>query len=74
MFYRNRRLLLDALAGGVSRREIPPTARPAPGDARHVETFLSEYPRRARRGIVVCRVERVERLTQRVVAVPWDRL
>lgn len=53
--------------------EVKWTARPKPADARHVEKFLSEYPQRARRGLVICRCEEVERLTERVVAVPWNR-
>jgi predicted AAA+ superfamily ATPase len=53
--------------------EVKWTARPQPNDARHLETFLNEYGPRARRGLVVCRCERVERLTDRVLAVPWNR-
>jgi len=53
--------------------EVKWTARPRASDARHLEVFLSEYPRRARRGLLVCRAERAERLTERVLAVPWDR-
>lgn len=52
--------------------EVKWTARPRPADARHVETFLAEYPARARRGLIVCRSDRPERLTDRVLAVPWD--
>lgn len=54
--------------------EVKWTARPRPSDARHVETFLSEYPKRARRGLIVCRCDRPERLTDRVAAIPWDML
>lgn len=54
--------------------EVKWTTRPRPADARHVETFLSEYPKPARRGLVVCRCARPEQLTDRVAAVPWDRL
>jgi predicted AAA+ superfamily ATPase len=50
------------------------TMRPRPADARHVETFLSEYRARARRGLVVCRCPRPEQLTDRVVAIPWEML
>ena len=53
--------------------EVKWTTRPRPNDARHIETFLSEYPKRTRRGLLVCRCERPEQLTQRVVAVPWNR-
>lgn len=54
--------------------EVKWTLRPRPEDARHVESFLSAYPRRARRGLVVCRCERPEQLTERVTAIPWDML
>ncbi|MBI2897472.1 MAG: ATP-binding protein [Deltaproteobacteria bacterium] len=53
--------------------EVKWTARPAPKDARHLETFLDEHPRRARRGFLVCRCARPERVSERVLAVPWDR-
>jgi predicted AAA+ superfamily ATPase len=53
--------------------EVKWTARPQPSDARHLEAFLAEYPSRARRGLVVCRCERAERLTDRVIAVPWNQ-
>lgn len=53
--------------------EVKWTERPGPSDARHVETFLDTYPRRARRGLVVCRCPRPQRLTERVTALPWDR-
>jgi predicted AAA+ superfamily ATPase len=54
--------------------EVKWTSSPRPGDARHVETFLDAYPDRARRGIVLCRVDRPQQLTDRVVALPWDSL
>jgi predicted AAA+ superfamily ATPase len=52
--------------------EVKWTARPNLSDARHVEKFLAEYPKRARNGLVVCRCDRPEQLTERVTAVPWD--
>lgn len=54
--------------------EVKWTQRPRPPDARHLETFLDAYPRRARRGLVVCRCERAQHLTDRVLAIPWERL
>jgi predicted AAA+ superfamily ATPase len=54
--------------------EVKWTARPRPVDARHLETFLDEFPRRARRGLLVCRCPRPQRLTDRVTAIPWDAL
>ncbi len=52
--------------------EVKWTTHRRPADARHVETFLSEYPSRAKRGLVVCRCERAEQLSDRVVAMPWN--
>lgn len=52
--------------------EVKWTARPQPGDARHLESFLDEYPQRARSALVVCRCERPQQLSERVVAVPWN--
>ena len=51
--------------------EVKHTERPTPKDARHVLTFLSENPRRARHGFVVCRVPRPLALHDRVTALPW---
>lgn len=54
--------------------EVKWTPRPRPVDARHLETFLDEFPRRARRGLLVCRCPRPQQLTDRVTAIPWDAL
>jgi len=54
--------------------EVKWTDSPRPADARHVETFLDLYARRARRGFVVCRVPRAQQLTERTVAIPWQEL
>lgn len=54
--------------------EVKWSRSPRPEDARHVEAFLDEYPGRARRGVVVCRVDRPQQLTERVVALPWSSL
>lgn len=54
--------------------EVKWTARPRPVDARHLETFLDEFPRRARRGLLVCRCPEPQQLTKRVRAIPWDWL
>lgn len=54
--------------------EVKWTARPRPTDARHLETFLDEFSDRAKRGILVCRCDRPEQLTERVQAIPWQEL
>lgn len=54
--------------------EVKWATRPQPGDARHLETFLEAYRDRAKRGLVVCRCEQPQQLTERVRAVPWHML
>ena len=54
--------------------EVKWTTRPRPVDARHLETYLDEFPRRARRGLLVCRCPQPQQLTDRVTAIPWDVL
>jgi len=54
--------------------EVKWTSRPRPVDARHLETFLDEYPTRARRGFLVCRCPQAQQLTDRVRALPWSSL
>jgi predicted AAA+ superfamily ATPase len=60
-------------------REIVPievkwTERPVSHDARHVEAFLDEHSRRARRGLVVCRTPAPLKLSDRVTAIPGHLL
>ncbi|HET7291877.1 MAG TPA: DUF4143 domain-containing protein [Vicinamibacteria bacterium] len=50
------------------------TTNPRPADARGLESFLSRYGNRARRGLLVCRAPRAQQLTPRVRAVPWNEL
>jgi predicted AAA+ superfamily ATPase len=54
--------------------EVKWTERPRPEDARHLETFLDEFPNRAKRGLLVCRCPEPQQLTARVRAIGWDRL
>ena len=54
--------------------EVKWTTRPRPVDARHLETFLGEFKGRSRRGLLVCRCPEPQQLTERVRAIPWDRL
>lgn len=51
--------------------EVKWTDHPQPGDIRHLEVFLAEYPS-ARTGYVVCAVPRNVKLRRRVVALPWQ--
>jgi len=54
--------------------EVKWTEHPTPGDARHLLTFLDEHPKRARHGYVICRCSVPLALTDRVTALPWQRL
>lgn len=53
--------------------EVKWTDRPRPGDARHLATFLAEYPE-AREGFVICRAPRPMKLHAHVKALPWEVL
>ena len=59
--------------GSLLPIEVKYTAAPRPGDARHLVTFLREYPQAAA-GVVVCRTPRPFLLADRVRAVPWQQL
>jgi predicted AAA+ superfamily ATPase len=50
------------------------TENPSAHDARHIAAFLSEHPRSARRGYIVCRCPRPLQLHDRVIALPWELL
>lgn len=51
--------------------EVKWTDSPSRKEIRHLETFLSEY-RSARLGYLVCRIPRKAKLSDRVVAIPWE--
>jgi uncharacterized protein len=53
--------------------EVKWSEAPAERDARHLQTFLSEYPK-AREGFVVCRTPRRFKLTPKITAVPWQEI
>lgn len=77
-FYRTRGgkeidIILERPAGDVVPVEVKWTARPRPGDARHVDAFVREHAA-ATEGFVVCRCPRPMRLTPRVTAIPWSAL
>lgn len=54
--------------------EVKWTDNPNARDIRHLETFIATYPERAKRGLLVCRIERARQLSARVQAIPWQRL
>ncbi len=51
--------------------EVKLSDQPAARDARHLQTFLSEYPK-AREGFVVCRTPRSFMIAPKITAVPWQ--
>ena len=52
--------------------EVKWTDNPRPADARHLHSFLAEFPRRAKRGFIVCRAPRRLQMSERVTAIPWQ--
>jgi len=53
--------------------EVKWTKNPSSRDARHVETFIDEYPNSSQ-GYVICRIPRAQKVTDRVTALPWKEL
>ena len=53
--------------------EVKWTETPDDADARHVRTFLAEYPR-AHAGVIVCRTPRRFTIGPRITAVPWQEI
>jgi predicted AAA+ superfamily ATPase len=53
--------------------EVKWSATPAERDARHLQTFLREYPK-AHEGFVVCRTPRRFRIAPKITAVPWQEI
>jgi predicted AAA+ superfamily ATPase len=53
--------------------EVKWTENPHPGDAKHIKTFLHEY-QNAKNGYVVSRVNRKQKLADRIFAIPWQEL
>ena len=53
--------------------EVKWSDAPAAREARHLETFLSEYPK-AKEAVVVCRTPKPFKLGAKVTAVPWQEI
>ena len=53
--------------------EVKWSEAPSDPDARHLRTFLAEYPR-AHAGVIVCRTPRRFKIGQRATAVPWQEI
>jgi predicted AAA+ superfamily ATPase len=54
--------------------EVKWTENPSLRDARHLEVFLDEYPRRCKKGFIVCRVPRARQISERITAIPWNEM
>lgn len=53
--------------------EVKWTENPHPGDAKHLKVFLKEYSN-AKNGYVICRVDRRQKLADRIFAIPWQEI
>lgn len=53
--------------------EVKWTEHPTPQDCRYLERFISEY-HCAPFGYIVCRVPRERKMTDRIIALPWQAL
>lgn len=53
--------------------EVKWTENPNSSDARHIHTFIEEY-RNSSKGYVICRIPRAQKLTNKVLALPWKEL
>ncbi len=53
--------------------EVKLTGNPSSADIRHLEVFLSEY-RTAKAGYLVCQVPRKAKLSDRIIALPWQSI
>lgn len=52
--------------------EVKWTDLPTHRDARHLETFLKEYPT-ARRAYLICQTPQPMKITDRILAIPWQQ-
>lgn len=54
--------------------EVKATTSPHETDIQHIKLFLQTYPKRAKRGYLVCRVPEQRRLHEQITAIPWNML
>jgi predicted AAA+ superfamily ATPase len=52
--------------------EIKYTENPTPSEARHIETFIDLHQDMSKRGYIICRAPFKQKLTNRVIALPWS--
>lgn len=53
--------------------EVKWKERPSHHDIRHIETFLDLNSKRSKKGYLICRCPRRQKLSNRVTALPWNR-
>lgn len=53
--------------------EVKWTTTPTIHDAKHLQTFLSEYEE-ASKGYIVCRIPRKMKLSDTIYAIPWQEI
>lgn len=53
--------------------EIKWTTSPRRTDIRHLQTFLNLHSKLSRRGFLISRVDQPRKLSERVIALPWNR-
>jgi predicted AAA+ superfamily ATPase len=51
--------------------EVKWTENPSLQEARHMLSFIDEFPRRAKQGFIVCRCPRPLMLHEKITAIPW---
>ncbi len=54
--------------------EVKWTESPGEKHARNIEKFITQHPERAKRGLVICRIQQPQQLTENVTAIPFERL
>lgn len=59
--------------GAYTPLEVKLTSNPASADIRHLEIFLSEY-KTAKQGFLICQVSRKLKLSEKVLAIPWQEI
>ena len=53
--------------------EVKWTTKPSRKDIRHLETFLDLNSKRSKKGYLICRFPRKQKLSDRVTALPWNK-
>lgn len=54
--------------------EVKYTDRPSKHDVKHIMTFMAEYANNVKTGFVICRVPRARKITDNIIALPWQQL